>query len=305
MRGREREVVLGAIVFLAVVTLVAGTTWLSERYAGAAGGYQLQVLFDSVPGLQRGSAVTIRGVKVGKVLRIALEAGQPVVTIGFESLDRLPHESRILLKSDGLLGGKMIEVQPAADRGQAYEDGDTIRGITGGGIEALSDSAAMLARRFNAAMMQAMSEENLTHLQNLLARMDSSAGHLRQMLQENRGTVSGLLDTLSQASGEARGMLGENRAEVRKTVRSLRRSTERLAAMSEDMQDASASLKKVLADLGAVSERLRAGEGTLGRLLQDEGIYQSLDRTLVSVDSLLEGIKRDPGRYIKFEFHLF
>ena len=61
MRNREQEILLGAVVFFAAVILVIGTVWLSERYAGAAGGYRIHVKFDSVPGLQVGNPVTFRG----------------------------------------------------------------------------------------------------------------------------------------------------------------------------------------------------------------------------------------------------
>ena len=86
MRNRKHEIVLGVVVFVAAVIVVVGTVWLSERYAGAAGGYRVRVAFDSVPGLQVGNPVTFRGVWVGKVLDIALEHGHPVTTLGFAKI---------------------------------------------------------------------------------------------------------------------------------------------------------------------------------------------------------------------------
>ena len=74
---REKEVILGAVVFFGILILVAGATWLSENYWGPAGGYKIVTTFESVSGLNKGNPVSLRGVHVGKVLEIHLERGRP------------------------------------------------------------------------------------------------------------------------------------------------------------------------------------------------------------------------------------
>lgn len=293
--------VLGAVIFLAIAIAVLGAAWLSENYAGAAGGYQLHVYFDSVPGLQPGDPVFIRGVWAGKVLEIRLTQGLPLVSIGFAEIRSLPRDSEVFLQSEGLLGGKMIDVRVGSDIERVYADHDTLQGRSGGGIEEMTDQAGAVAQRLEAVL----ADRNIAHIDALLANMDSTAVHLKQTLSENRETLAAVLDTAALAARDARGLLGENRADVRQVVGNLRRMTQRLDGVARDMETVLESLGTSLSDLNEVSGKLRRGEGTLGRLIQDESLYLDLRRTLASVDSLINGIKEDPKRYLNVDVSLF
>lgn len=293
--------VLGAVIFLAIAIAVLGAAWLSENYAGAAGGYQLHVYFDSVPGLQPGDPVFIRGVWAGKVLDIRLTHGLPLVSIGFAEIRSLPRDSRVLLQSEGLLGGKMIDVKVGSDIKRVYADHDTLQGRSGGGIEEMADQAGSVAQRLEAVL----ADRNIARIEALLANMDSTAVHLKQTLSGNRETLAAVLNTAAMAAGDARGLLGENRPEVRQAVGNLRRMTQRLDGVAHDMETVLESFGTSLSDLNEVSGKLRRGEGTLGRLVQDESLYLDLRRTLASVDSLINGIKEDPKRYLNVDVSLF
>ena len=293
--------VLGAVIFLAIAIAVLGAAWLSENYAGAAGGYQLHVYFDSVPGLQPGDPVFIRGVWAGKVLDIRLTHGLPLVSIGFAEIRSLPRDSRVFLQSEGLLGGKMIDVKVGSDIERVYADHDTLRGRSGGGIEEMTGQASSVAQRLEAVL----ADRNIAHIEALLANMDSTAVLLKQALSENRETLAAVLDTAAMAARDARGLLGENRPEVRQVVGNLRRMTQRLDGVAHEMETVLESLGMSLSDLNEVSGKLRRGDGTLGRLIQDESLYLDLRRTLASVDSLINGIKEDPKRYLNVDVSLF
>ena len=293
--------VLGAVIFLAIAIAVLGAAWLSENYAGAAGGYQLHVYFDSVPGLQPGDPVFIRGVWAGKVLDIRLTHGLPLVSIGFAEIRSLPRDSRVLLQSEGLLGGKMIDVKVGSDIERVYADHDTLQGRSAGGIEEMADQAGSVAQRLEAVL----ADRNIARIEALLANMDSTAVHLKQTLSGNRETLAAVLNTAAMAAGDARGLLGENRPEVRQAVGNLRRMTQRLDGVAHDMETVLESFGTSLSDLNEVSGKLRRGEGTLGRLVQDESLYLDLRRTLASVDSLINGIKEDPKRYLNVDVSLF
>ena len=305
MVSRAQEVLLGGVVFVAIVIVIVGTVWLSEQFAGAAGGYRLHVKFDSVPGLQRGNALTIRGVRVGKVLKVELRGGQPVVTIGFADRTMLPRDSKILLKSEGLLGGQMIEIKVGSTVSTSYANGDTVRGISGLGLEAVMNNAASMAEQLNEAVSQTMNKENIEHIQRVLSNVDSASTNLKAILDENRSTIADVLDSLAIAWGDAREMIGENRPEVRKAVASLRRSSERLATLSENLDSSSVSLKKLLKNLNQITGKIRDGEGTLGKLVQDGGLYDNLQRTLSTVDSLVSAIKKEPKKYLNVDLHIF
>lgn len=301
MISREKQLFLGAVIFLAIAMAVLGATWLSENYAGAAGGYQLHVYFESVPGLQPGDPVFIRGVWAGKVLEIGLSHGLPLVSIGFAEFRNLPRDSKVLLQAEGLLGGKMIDVQVGTESDRVYADHDTLRGSSEGGIEQMAEHAGVLAQRLESVL----ADRNLDHVEALLANMDSTAALLKQAVSENRETLKALLDSAALAARDARDLLGESRPDVRRVVGNMRRTTERLDGMARKFETALETLETTLSDLNEVSGKLRRGEGTLGRLVHDETLYMDMRRTLATVDSLIEDIKEDPKRYLNVDVSLF
>ena len=301
MRTRDREVILGAIVFAAALIVVGGSMWLSERYAGAAGGYQIVADFDTVLGLKRGDKVTIRGVKVGKVLGVDLEGGRPAVRIGLErdKVKVLPRDSRFLLRSEGLLGELMVEIQIGSGP-EVLEDGARVPGDAGGSIEGMTTNVAGMARRLKEAVDDLASPTNLERIERILIRVDSTTVELRDLLAENRSALSGALDSLSMASADARQVVSENRERVRRSVENIRATTARMDSASRTLEESAAFLRDTLDNLRVVTRKMRDGEGTLGRLLHDDEAYRQAQATLASMDSLLTDVRRNPGRYFKF-----
>lgn len=299
MRNREQEIILGAVVFFAAVIVVVGAMWLSERYAGAAGGYRVRVQFESVPGLQVGNPVTFRGVWVGKVLGIYLDEGQPIVTLGFAKFDALPVDSRIIVKSDGLLGGQMIEIR-VGNSPRTLADNALIDGEMAGGMDQAVVEGGELISKVNQAMNQVASDQNLLHISNAIARFDTTTQILNTIWARNQENLNVLLDSLALASGDASGVLRENRADLRSSVKHLKDATSRMGVLAQNMVETSEAMKEMFDNLNQITGQVRSGKGTVGKLVQEDSLYQHLDRTLTTVDSLIEDVKRDPTRYFKF-----
>ena len=300
MRNRRQEIILGAVVFFAAVILVVGTVWLSERYAGAAGGYRIHAKFDSVPGLQVGNPVTFRGVRVGKVLSITLEDGLPFVALGFASVKDLPVDSRFLLKADGLLGGQMIEVQ-LGESAQILADGAVVQGTSASDLDAMVSESRLTIEKIRNAVDGVASENNLAHLESVLSRIDTTAHALNRLLNDdNLGKVDKMLDSLASASGDASGLMRDNRENLSIAVTNIAVTMERLARISAQMETTSVAMQNTFANLDDISTGIRDGRGTVGRLVKDEAVYEHLDRTLTSLDSLIADIRRNPKRY----FHI-
>ena len=274
MARREHEVLLGAVVFIAVVIAVGASVWLSEHYAGAAGGYKLTATFDSVQGLEPGGWVTLRGVKVGKVLKIDIQGGRPATTLGFEKIRDLPSDSKLVLRSRGMLGEKEIEVQLGSDQSM-LADGATVAGHTSAGFDELTAGVADMARYLNRIVGKVRAEGTVAQVRNILIRVDQTAASLQAVADESRVALPEALDNLALASAEARGLVGENRVGLQQTV----------------------------ANMNAVSQKIRDGEGTLGRLVHDPRLYDDLDRAVNSVDSLASDMGSNPDRY--FEVSVF
>lgn len=301
---REREIILGAIVFFGITILVAGATWLSENYWGPAGGYKIYASFESVAGLKKGNEVALRGVQVGKVLEIQLERGRPLVLIGFRTLRDIPRDSKVILRSVGMLGERIIEVRLGQSE-DAFRDGDMAIGTTELGMEDMTADAADMTNRIKAVIDSMTSPENIARMTSSLRNVDTTTATLRTLLEQNEARIVSTIENLSSASEDASGLMDGSRAKLERSVDNLSQASEGIAKASARMEQAATSFEATMQNLESITKKIDTGEGTLGRLVNDPSAYNGLSRSVASVDSLVEAIKRDPGRFLNFKFTIF
>ena len=114
-RSNAVETVTGAAVILVAAGFLAYAVAHSGRSAGA--GYPLHAVFDSIDGLGVGADVKMAGVKVGAVTATGIDPKtyQATVTFTVDNRIELPKDSSAAVISEGLLGGKYLQLQPGGD----------------------------------------------------------------------------------------------------------------------------------------------------------------------------------------------
>lgn len=128
----RRETIIGAGVLGALVLALGLNALGSGQSAIDGGGYPLDAVFQRTDGLNVGAQVRLSGLPVGRVAEQVLdERYRAHVTLHINAGIQLPEDSSAIIETDGLLGGKYIELQPGADE-------DMLR--PGGRIEFTQDS---------------------------------------------------------------------------------------------------------------------------------------------------------------------
>lgn len=306
MKQRDMEIILGVVVFVALVSLVVGVAWLSSQLNLRVGNYKLHVVFDNIGTLHAGDHVNMHGIQVGKVLKAELHEGSPTAYVAIWGVQGgVPKDSRFWLKSESLLGGYIIDIDlgesPELMPSEAFTSGRMYPGF-----ENLASDAKRLSDRLTDPRSGVLSEANVQRIGSTLASLDSATASLKQVLRATREPLSTLLDSLGGASSEMKGALQEARAAmvdtrpgVRQALHHLSRTTARLDSLTADLGAASGSLKATSENLRDITARIRQGQGTLGKLLTDDRLYGDLRKTLAQVDTILVDLQRDPRRYIK------
>lgn len=86
----------------------------------------LEVELDQTGGLFEGSAVTYRGIKVGKVTEIVPADKGVVATVRLSTGTDIPKDSLVRVRSLSPVGEQYLDFQPRSDEGPFLEDGATI-----------------------------------------------------------------------------------------------------------------------------------------------------------------------------------
>jgi len=86
----------------------------------------VKVEMASTGGLFEGSAVTYRGIKVGKVRTIELSDDGVVATVAITSSDEIPVRSRVKVRSLSPVGEQYLDFQPKTKEGPFLQDGAVV-----------------------------------------------------------------------------------------------------------------------------------------------------------------------------------
>lgn len=294
---RRRESVAWVGLFLIVGLLaVLGTLFVMTEPAMFRGRYIIYTGVTNAGGMRRGDAVQMRGVPIGRVMRLRISHEGVSIQMEIEGEFKIPKDSHVEIKSGGLMQGMVVDVVPGLSDSYV-EQGDVLQGRSGQGA---GDVLADLNEQVQDVLQRVqslLSEATVTNVHD-------STAELAALLKELNGTV-----------GEQRKQLNALTASLRKSSEGLEkvtagpeleRSTKRIDEMTARMNDVSVSLDRSSKSLESVIARMDRGEGTLGKLSRDPVLYDNLaqaarnfNQASVNVNKLTEEIRRNPRKYLK------
>ena len=286
----SKEFKIGLITIIAGALLYYGFNFLrgsdlfspSNRYYAA---------YTNVSGLNISNPVYFNGLPVGRVsgFELVQNKGYIVVSIDIDENLVIGKDASATLANDGLFGGKAIvlNVGKSAERAQP---GDTLASEMDGGM--------------------------LSQFEPVADNLNTTLAKLNDVLDELRATdIAGTVDTLKYAIGSITYKV--NKLEVGKVLRSsdslmisIRERSEQLEGLissSKMLMDSlnevpvAATLEKVNESLDHVNQLLLAvqsDEGTVGKLLNDDSVYNNLNKLLVDMDELIIHFNNYPKDFL-------
>ncbi len=128
MRQETKELIAG-IIFFAISALFFSLVFLGEKVKSGNGSfsthYKVNASFQDIEGVYVGAPVRVAGVNVGKVTGVELsDAFRSLVHMSISKDVVLPDDSAIVVESDGLFGGKYLEILPGAEDFAIANDGN-------------------------------------------------------------------------------------------------------------------------------------------------------------------------------------
>jgi phospholipid/cholesterol/gamma-HCH transport system substrate-binding protein len=280
----SREVIVGAIVTIAVLVFIFGTMWLSGRSVSSSNLVRIQ--FPNVSGLKRASPVRVSGVNVGKVERIEFEdVGKVLVTASLPPKIRPRVDADAKIVSVTLVGDYAIDFDPG--RSEFLPPGKVILGSQDLG---LSGRAMELSDRADSILIGAQAIVNR-----------QTADQLRSTLTALEGTLKATQRTMQVYSDSTRGPT----AELTRTMAAFRQLSTRLdstlanPALTSTLtrtDTLTANLAAMTARFDSTLAAINRGQGTLGKLATDSGLYYDLRDVSKSMKELLDEIKKNPGK---------
>ena len=288
----RNEIKIALVAVAGIVALFIGLNFLKGTHL-FTGSKTYHFAFDDISGLTKSSPIYASGYQVGLVKDIIFDYSHKNKTKVIAEMDKqmkIPKGTTAFISSD-VLGNIKVTLNIAPNRGEFIQEGGLIPGDIDRGP--MGEVTSMIPA---VKQMLPKLDSILLSLNLLLAdpAIASSVHNVQDMTANLTKTSHDLNAIVAKLNREIPGV-------VTKTNRILDNSETFTANLSQ--VDVATTMRKVdeaMADVKEVTDKINSNEGTLGLLMRDPSLYNQLNTTVRSADSLMVNIRQHPKRYVHF-----
>ena len=287
-----KEIKIATIAVLGIIVLYFGMNFL-KGLSLFSDDNKYYIRFNNISGLSASNPIFADGYQVGTVKGINYDYqhnGAIVVTFDVDNNLRIPKGSSAEIVSD-LMGNIKMNLLLANNPRARVNPGDTIVGTMN---KSIMSQAATLVPQFEKILPKV--DSIMSSLNTLLAdpALAQSLHNVRHITSDLITSTRELNLLLAQLNHDVPGMVGKANGVLDNT----NRLTANLAAV--DISSTMNQVNQTLANVKAFTESLNNKNGTLGLLMNDPGLYNNMNSTMGSADSLLRNVREHPKRYVHF-----
>lgn len=300
-----KEVRIGVLVAAAIFIFFAGFYFLKGANV-FSGENEYYAYYDDVQGLQPSSPVQIKGMAIGRVSSIDLNGGDKVkVTIAVAKKREIPKGSVAKLISTDLLGTKAISIELSSSTEMIKDEDALPSAIEGGIIDAISLEITPLLKDLRHAVgsldtvlagvnsvLDTKAQENL---RNSIASLDVTMKNFSQLSGRLNGESAELASVIHNANSITTN-LANNNDRISNILKNAELTTDQLS--KAPIEQTLRNLQGTIDQLQGVVNKINSNDGTLGLLVNDKGLYNNLNTSLNTLNSLMSDIEAHPTRYI-------
>lgn len=286
----SREVRVGLLVALCLFLLYFGFKFLKgvnifnpiHSYTGK---------FVQLNGLTEQAPVYVRGYKVGLVEEIDYDYSRDTaftIIVSLNSDIKVVEGSAMRLVPDGLLGGTAIEVI-----------------IPAGAELAEIPTKSVLPTSIQPTMIDELRGTMLASVDSLLQSVHQLVDNVNGQLEGDRlksilASADEMLVSLRKSSAKLEKTMNKDLPDIITQVESVLADVKKLSANASEADVAAvvAKAETTLANVNKLVDAANNPDGSVGKLLHDKSLYDNVNTTVQTADSLMQEIREQPNSLI-------
>ncbi len=306
----SNETKVGALTSIIIVLLILGFNFLKGKSVFKTGNF-LYANFTETKGIMISNPVMVNGYQIGSVYEIEnTDLSLKTIRIGIKlkSEYQIPKNSVAYVDANPL-GSSSIVIE-LGDSKEFLANHDDIKTYQNAGLLGdLKNSLVPVSNQINTTVktldsvlrnINSIVDNNTkNNLQNVVGNINlitvkllASTASLEQMMNKQNGAVAQSMNNLNSFTEN----LAANNNKINNTMTNVETTTSNLA--KADIAGSVNNLQKAIDKLNNLLNKLDSKEGSLGLLMNDKSLYNNLNNTVRSVNTLVDDLKTHPKRYV-------
>lgn len=295
---KNKEIKVGILALICGVALYFGFNFLKgEDFFSTTNKYT--VYYDNVDGLTISNPVIVNGFAIGRVKSMNLEHrdGKNLIKVVLDVRDDIPvgDSTVAVLTSSDLLGGKAIVLR-IGNNSKLYQTGDQLKGSTEKSItEELEERIQPVINTLDTTLNRVnnlITREDKNIVRSSLLHIEKTTILMEKMARENR-------NTFNEVGAELKGVMihfAETERKIAPLLDKMGTFTDSLNTMK--MATALRDVQDMIASLDDIIRKINSTDGTVGMLMNDKELYENLNTTFKSLDSLVNHVNTNPDHFM-------
>lgn len=308
----SRELKIGILFIAAIAVLVwgfnflKGTDLFNKRCL-------LYAVYPNVDGLQKANKVLVNGLQIGQVHNMYFAKGSSkiIVEVYVDEKIQIPKNSIAKIYGTDLLGSKAVEII-LGDSFEFAQSGDTLLAIIESSLKDQVNEQVQPLKRKAIALMKSVdsvmtviqsvfnkdTRDNLAstieNISNTLRNLESASSNIDTIVATEKSRISAVLSHLESITAN----LESNNENINIILSNFANISDSLA--KADIPKTIRNANNAITNLKTISDGIIRGEGTIGKLFTNDSLYFQLEKSASNLNKLLEDIRVNPKRYVKF-----
>jgi len=296
---------IGITISFSIVVSVLGLLYLQDISFNQA-SLKFTVMFDNVQGLNDGDKVNMLGKRIGKVSSAKIMGNRIAVEVSIDQnfSFNIPIDSRIEVKSDGLMGSKFVSIEPGLNTNKSINDGDVVEGtreldfteITPG-IMPITQDLAVFARRLKAVLGESQKDDirnTLSNVQSLTNELDSILYDIHNLISDDgRKNIEEFFSNLNSASKNIEDLSSDKIVKIIDNIDEI--TSQNKNEVEQILKNFSASSKT----LNDILNDIEKGNGSLGKLVKTDGLFDNINGFVTDLRDVIEDFNNNREEYLK------
>ncbi|OAQ42261.1 ABC transporter permease [Pedobacter psychrophilus] len=303
----SNETKVGILAAITIAILIIGYNFLKGNDIFVSEN-EFYAKYDKVDGLAVSKPVLVNGYQIGRVSALTLlENGQILAQFKIKPQYEVPKNTIARLESTDLLGSKAV----VFDLGNSLQyaiDGDTLNANVQANLMEQVEPVQKKAQQIVSKMDSVLSSVNMIlnpDFQRNINKSFASIANTLQTLESTSKTVDGAvgiqakrIDVILANAESISNNLKNNNQKINEMVGNFNSFSSQMA--STNIKATIDNANKAVTELQAAVNKVNQGTGSIALLLNDDKLYNNLNKSAKDLDELMLDVKANPKRYVSF-----